>query len=316
MSKQLHLILNSLVALTLLFTVIGPVQGKSPSLTHYSESNNAQPLLPVFYITNRQVEAGKGDTVYGVERCENLEFGTSLQAADNSEKEQIVKSTCRDQFFADLSQAREKTGNKGVMVFVHGYDCSFSKAVKIGHKLAATSGVPVIIFSWPSRNKPLTYSADECTAEWSSAHFKEILQMLRDQVGNKQITLVAHSMGCRVISWALQTLSLGQAAYKHILFCSPDIDTGIFKTYLKTMAAASKYVGVFVSHKDARLALSRFIHGHTRLGTASNDLKTIEDIHFIDLTSIDRTIFGHAIPYEQIAGIVAAPSPLVCNPAQ
>lgn len=256
---------------------------------------------PVFFITNRQQNSGK----YLAERSETLEYG-SVRSEQASASKSSPLAINQDQFFSQLKHAQAQTGNKGVLVFVHGYDCSFEKALKLGNKLSESSGVPVIVFSWPSRSKALTYAVDECTAEWSAVHFNQAMYLLSQQVGSGNISLVAHSLGCRLVSWALQSEKLDKATFKHILFCSPDIDTGIFKNTLRAIVDASKYVAVFASRRDFRLELSRFIHGNDRLGYISGDLQKNQGVHFIDLSDIDRSLFGHRIPYAQIAGIISS----------
>jgi esterase/lipase superfamily enzyme len=287
-------------------------------------------FVPVFYITSRKAEKEPG---YSTDRSDSLDFGRCTVTLPTSFKEgpdpgltgdlgykvkdgshQIrVAAPERfdntDDFISAVKSVQDKRSDKRVIVFVHGYNCSFEKAMKIGSKLSYGTTLPVIVYSWPSQNHILAYSADECNAEWSALDFEHILNLLSQKFGTENLTLISHSMGCRIIVWALNPYSntlATQAAnperLQHIFFSCPDIDKDTFAKYYSRIANASKDTKIFVSSKDMRLAISQALHGSSRLGRPvrhSHEVPLIPGIETVDFSALDHGI-GHYIPYTLI----------------
>jgi esterase/lipase superfamily enzyme len=172
--------------------------------------------------------------------------------------------------------------------------------------------MPVVLFSWPSKRNPFTYTEDECNAEWSAFHLEQILADMQREFGNNKIVLIGHSLGCRVICWALQrSQSNAHGAqsndrYSHIFFCSPDIDEQIFKMNIPMLESASESTRVYASTRDIRLNFSKVLHGNPRLGLLkTKDVAQTEGNHghveIINYTKDDHSLFGHTIPFKLIA---------------
>jgi esterase/lipase superfamily enzyme len=289
--------------------------------------------IPVFYATTRLPDSDK-ELSYSKERGSKLDYGVCEVSRPFSEDEQrssdylsnlgwqigdTLPHHCvgnpkrfesAEEMFSAIKQVQSKSGDKRLIVFIHGYAASFNKAAKIGAHLAYGSGVPVLIFSWPTQHNFLIYTADECNAEWTYPRFQKFLSMLNANFSAEDISLISHSMGARIVSWALQNTPDDQASdnaknhrrYQHIFFCCPDIDKDTFAAYADRIERASKDTVVFVSGNDVRLGFSELLHGHARLGEFTNHPKkqiSIPGIETVDFTALDST-FGHSMPYPLI----------------
>ncbi|HEY9756928.1 MAG TPA: alpha/beta fold hydrolase [Oculatellaceae cyanobacterium] len=239
-----------------------------------------------------------------------------------------------DQFYNELSGELQRQKKSKFLVFVHGYNSNVKTTYRTASRLAKAMHMPVVVFAWHSKRNPLAYTPDECTAEWTSWQLARVLTDMAKRYDSANITLVGHSMGCRMICWALAQSSLeSQAKFNRVLLCSPDIDSLIFEENMPLLAARSQQTTVFASTKDARLRLSKLVHGNGRMGllpkrskrgmqqapllahnngTAINTtssrllrrkcepVRTYEltsAIKVVDYTSEDRSLFGHAVPY-------------------
>jgi len=99
--------------------------------------------------------------------------------------------------------------SQDLFVFVHGFNVTFDDAAYRTAQIAydlGFKGVPVF-FSWPSQGSVHEYTYDEANVEWSSRHLRDFLRQLADKSGAKRIHLVAHSMGNRALTLAMEGLA-------------------------------------------------------------------------------------------------------------
>jgi esterase/lipase superfamily enzyme len=288
--------------------------------------------IPVFYATTRLPDSDK-EVSYSKARGSKLDYGVCEVTRPFSDDEQRSSETLdnlgwkigdtaphhsvgspkrfnsADQMFSAIKAIQAKSSEKRLIVFIHGYAASFNKAARIGAHLAYGSGIPVLIFSWPTQHNILIYTADECNAEWTYPRFQHFLSMLNSNFSPDDVSLISHSMGARIVSWALQNMpdergsdNVNHRRYQHIFFCCPDIDKDTFIAYSDRIERASKNTVVFVSGNDFRLGFSELLHGHARLGEFNSHVKkqiSIPGIETVDFTALDST-FGHAMPYTLI----------------
>ncbi len=268
--------------------------------------------VPVFYITNRQKSTGKHPE-YTNDKSEGLTYGSremTLEATKSQkvkyENETPPTDVPIDTFFEQVANSQKLRHTKKVVLYVHGYDMNIDVSSRVAARMSGELKLPVIMYSWPSRRNPLTYSADENMAEWASFKLTEILQDLSARYGKENIILVGHSMGCRMLCWSLQQAKAsgvdGSEKFDHIFLCSPDIDSEVFKKYSDLFVKCSNDTRVFASYRDYRLLLSKMLHGGIRLGMMNGAFRhkeqpQIDGIETIDYTDDDPTFFGHAIPF-------------------
>ncbi|MGL5839928.1 MAG: alpha/beta hydrolase, partial [Sphingorhabdus sp.] len=137
---------------------------------------------------------------------------------------------------------------------------------------------PVIQYSWPSQGKLLSYAVDETNMYWDERNFRRFLQKLATQAWVKEIVIVSHSLGARLVIPAVEYVdrnssSADSSNISNIILASPDIDRQDFERDITEEVLAARRVNndrritVYASLNDKALALSRNIHGYPRLGS-------------------------------------------------
>lgn len=163
-----------------------------------------------------------------------------------------------------------------VLVYVHGYNNAYEDALERGFKLSRLywQGVPVVVFSWPSRNRVQSYSYDESSVAWAQDMFDALLLDLAER--SSDITLVGHSMGNRAAIQAALRLDreLGDRPnpLRRIVLASPDVDRDEMlrpKGAIDRLLIPGRDVVIYASSKDRPLAFSRMTHGYARLGSTA-----------------------------------------------
>lgn len=252
---------------------------------------------PVFFVTDRK-ETIDGDNVRYVDgRSPKLSYGISYPDLDSGNKIKTVVFDNADQFYAELAKY-----DKGEPIcFLHGYHRNFKTSVQLGYETAKGLDRPVVLFSWPTRNSYVKYFVDETNAEWAGPHFATFLTELGNHVPSRNITIISHSVGAKVVTSAFQNLAFNKTSnevpkFGKILMCSPDIDRDIFVEQAPLVKMFGSDVRIYVSTKDKRIAVSNFFHGGYRIGSATK-LQNIEGIEFVNFEAEDKRRFGHSIPY-------------------
>jgi len=311
------------IALLLSAFLVSPPSGAK--LPPGSDGSGAQALeLPTFFITNRERIEKRGRVTYGAERSSRLSFGATAltpgKPGRRAGRPPLVPMASEAEFSQALAEARRKLHDRRVIVFVPGYACGLTDAVEIGERLGRDTGLPVVVFSWPSRNKLLAYTHDETSAEWSLSQFSAVLRLMDARVGSGKIVLIAYSMGARIVSWGLERRLAEDdgvpARFSQVLLCSPDMDTGVFVNSAGILARSCLDNRVYVSSRDLRLRVSAILHGAIRLGTRKPGLPQMEGIKLIDFTDADPSLIGHSIPFDLLAQAIGATVTAAGRPAE
>src|SRR5271166_5383143 len=97
-----------------------------------------------------------------------------------------------------------------VLIFVHGYNNSFSDAVFRAAQLVHDSGAEVtpILFTWPSRGSVFAYAYDRESAILSRDALEDLLRWLSNNPQVGEVTVLAHSMGNWVTLEALRQMAI------------------------------------------------------------------------------------------------------------
>lgn len=305
--------------------------------------------MPVYYATNRQRITARSAPIYSRKRryLSGLEYGEcmvtlpvkgidfsatrdySLGWRGQAPKLKVpAVSVTKSQFgterdFLDEFSRRVKKADGGVL-FIHGYKSTFDGALTIGAQLSSTFHQPVVIFSWPSSEQYQGYMKDECNIEWSLPHFRKLLQQIESEIGADKLTLVAHSMGNRLLMWSLRDRCADAKCHQqeltkfsHVVLTSPDVDTGTFKNYASEVCENSKATLILTSGKDNALGASKTIHERRRLGMPGPDgvdidwrqPPTIDGMKTVEFTLLDQGLVGHTIQYGLITSLVRTGEP-------
>jgi len=249
-----------------------------------TRANEGSPLKPA-YGARRNLDLGAGSLEYGTCRIERPASALTFQASANFPQfKSAMAAADRDWLSAPMKRVdrlsmpdflvRIKNWRGPIMVFIHGYDESFDKAMKDAAMIAyqydckGDSAVLPISFSWPSLNNKAEYAADEANLEWSTPAFFEFIDTIKTAKNpSSPLDVVAHSMGNRpVIGYCFQHRADTQS-FRNIVLSGGDIDYHTAEARKQDIeAAAERSVTIIVSDRDAPLITSQILHGQPRLG--------------------------------------------------
>lgn len=171
--------------------------------------------------------------------------------------------------------ARLRAGE--ALVFVHGFNVSFSNAIRRTAQLAYDLNFdgPVFLFTWPSRGGTgvlsglLTvrhYPYDRESADLSVQYLLDFITGPLAKSGVKKVHFIAHSMGNRPMLEALERLKLmGPAAPSfaigEVVLASPDVEIGRFKQLASAVRGLQGKMTLYASTRDRALRASQWVWG-------------------------------------------------------
>jgi len=278
----------------------------------------------IYYATDR---ARTGDTdpdnFYGGERGE-LELGTAtvsipphhvpgnierpsiwtLEFSEDPARHVVLKAVTpgeREAVFAEMRSQLAETGSESAFVFVHGFNVPFNEAAQRTAQMAYDmdfDGLP-ILYSWPSRASVLSYIADTAVVNLSGRRLLTFLEDVVARSGAKRIHLIAHSMGNRALTDALELFALRHEdeppAFDQVVFAAPDLDAGLFAAMAQTIRGAAQRLTLYASDKDWALAVSRKLHGDAaRAGQGGRRILQAAAVDSIDMTSVGEDMLMHS----------------------
>jgi esterase/lipase superfamily enzyme len=210
----------------------------------------------------------------------------------------------RTAFFARVRSAVQGSQEKEVLVFVHGFNVSFTEAVLRTAQLAydlGFDGAP-ITYSWPSQSSlSLTgYHADETNAEWTAPHLEQFLAEIASRSNARRIHVIAHSMGNRPLTDALRQIAArmtpaSKPPFDQIILTAPDMDLDTFRQIAGQIARPGQRATLYASSGDEALQFSRKIHGdYPRAGDSGRDIVVLRGLDTIDVSKVDTSLVGHS----------------------
>lgn len=167
-----------------------------------------------------------------------------------------------------------------VLLYVHGYretlQTTARDSVQIG-KMSNFDG-PIVHYSWPSQGNLLSYAVDETNMYWDERNFRNFLTKLARTEWVKEIVIVSHSLGARLVIPAVEyvdrtSTNADSSNISNIILASPDVDREDFERDIAEEVLAARRVNndrrvtVYASLNDRALAVSRAVHGYPRLGS-------------------------------------------------
>ncbi|MET4173879.1 esterase/lipase superfamily enzyme [Bradyrhizobium sp. LA6.1] len=199
-------------------------------------------------------------------------------------------------FFEEISQASAKSA----LVFVHGFNVSFSdalfRAAQIGYDTNFRG--EVIAFCWPSRASVELYDADRERALASHYALLDLLNDLRRKASIENIFLVAHSLGSQIVVGALSAINsrLGEGALgvEELVLGAPDVDRDVFVSSGDFIKSAARGITIYASSADKALIVSRLKAGGVpRVGDVPPDGPLlIQGVDVIDVTALGEDMFA------------------------
>ncbi|MBW4670837.1 MAG: alpha/beta hydrolase [Cyanomargarita calcarea GSE-NOS-MK-12-04C] len=289
------------------------------------EKSTTATLYPLWFGTNRQPsdpdDVSKG---FSGERDRQLHYGTCQVAVPKSHKIGSTGSSALQRFlnltddrlkleqdslnlldeasfFVNIQQALQKQGldKNSALVFIHGFNVSFKDAALRAAQIGVDLQVPGIMafYSWPSKGKLASYTADEATIEASERYIAEFLLNLAQNSKVDKIHIIAHSMGNRGLLRAMQRI-LAQVqvesgiSFGQIFLAAPDVDPDLFQELAAAYRNLAERTTLYVSAKDKALATSGIIHDHPRVGFFP-PITVVEGLDTVEVSNIDLTLLGH-----------------------
>ena len=125
----------------------------------------------------------------------------------------------------------------------------------------------------------------------------EMLALITDRFGSKNVHVLSHSLGARGMMLTLEELeasSAGQPVVSRWVLLAPDIDSQTFIELLPRLEPMAASITLYASSNDTPLKVSRRLNGSPRLGQAGKLLTVAPGLETIDVTPAGRyQILGH-----------------------
>lgn len=279
-------------------------------------------MVEVFYATGRKASSENG-VYFGAERAE-LSYGVfevgipprhlvgrmerpSLMKFeyDSDETKHVTlqwqNNYSSKSFYHFLNKAIERTDSRKLLIFTHGYNMGFAKAVRsLGQFSADLKFSPALLFSWPSQDSLVAYAQDGNQVEWAQAQFLEMLKGILDNTSVREIQLVGHSMGTRLAVNGLLTLAANRPErdlerIKNLVLIAPDIDADLFRRDLAPRLEGTHVpVTLYASSADSALMASKTFFGYPRAGDSGAGLVVVNGVETIDASVASGGVLGHA----------------------
>ena len=184
-----------------------------------------------------------------------------------------------DAWWAGLRDAANLRKGR-VLLYVHGYRETLQTTARDTVQIGAMSNFdgPIIHYSWPSQGNLLSYAVDETNMYWNQRNFRTFLTKLARTEWVKEIVIVSHSLGARLVTPAVEyvdrtSTNADSSNISNIILASPDVDREDFERDIAEEVLAARRVNndrrvtVYASLSDRALAVSRAVHGYPRLGS-------------------------------------------------
>ena len=196
-----------------------------------------------------------------------------------------------------LKEFSEIRDSQRIMVFVHGFNNSFSFAARRFAEFTnhiSFDGIP-IMFSWPSYNRLLLYGGDLNQVERSCPRFSSALDKVKIAAQESRVDVMAHSMGAKLLFDSITGGKGGKCESPNVslydvVLAAPDIDKQLFLENVGEFARRANSVTLYASSNDAALYASSSLVwvGEHRLGQGGEKLSVDKNMYSIDASEIEK----------------------------
>jgi esterase/lipase superfamily enzyme len=210
-----------------------------------------------------------------------------------------VQTLAMDVFTTTLKDSLATADARDVLVFVHGFNVSFEDAARRAAQIAVDLKFAgrTLLYSWASAADAKQYTVDEATVDWSREHFEDFLRLALTELGAREVNIIAHSMGNRVLLNTLERIASwqlpqGAATLCQVIFAAPDIDRDRFVQLADKFKGRARRFTLYASSRDVALLASKIVHGYPRAGEAGEALVVVDGVDTIDASLVDTSLIG------------------------
>jgi len=200
------------------------------------------------------------------------------ESRELEEQEAILAGVLRGEVLRRLA----RTPRKEVVVFVHGFNNTFSDAVALTAELwhfMEREGV-MISYTWPAGIGGLRgYAYDRESGEFTVHHLKQFLRILLECGGVERVHLLAHSRGTDVLTTALRELVMEARRpsktlprllpVANLILAAPDMDLEVAGQRIgaEHLHTAVERFTIYACQEDRAITMSNWLfEGFRRLG--------------------------------------------------
>lgn len=224
-----------------------------------------------------------------------------------------ITTNGRETFTATLQDAIYYDGTDSVLLFVHGFNVEFDEAVvraaQLSNDLSRDArfdiGIPVL-YSWPSAGALSLedYQGDRARSLGAAPYLEAFLDILTTDLDVSRINIIAHSMGNRVLTKALEDYARDYLERNNrddlefrILLVAADVERDIFDAANGVFDNLDANVTIYTSDTDRALELSSYLNDNQqkRLGDTDTNrpyIRKAQNYQTIDATNVTTELFG------------------------
>jgi esterase/lipase superfamily enzyme len=173
-----------------------------------------------------------------------------------------------EEFLKSIEQASKDSPDHKVAVMIPGFPMTHDQGIATAANLQAESGIPVVLYSWPSQDKPLisAYKGDEKKDELSLAlHGNKIINDIANRIGAENMVLIGFSQGGKMAiqaAIARQKETRGAKPFFAQAFSRADGPALEFQENITPILKNAEHTVVLASPKDRLLLGSAFMLQH------------------------------------------------------
>jgi len=292
-------------------------------LLHWSQTSDPCPPTDgprdIFFVTNRARENSRDARfAIGSNRATRLHYGTATISFDVNRPiggagerffhwKGLSFAPSSTDFWRALSFSITCTERRELFIFVHGYKNTFEDSVRTTASITSDLKLrgPVIAFSWPTEGSALDYAKDRDSALFSVDSFTRFLREVSSKKGIRDVRIVSHSMGSRVVTFGLkqfvQNLEGGapRPRFSNLVFGAPEIDRDLFRQGMPILARLFGRITLYASANDRALQIARQVNsGAPRAGEIGSDgILLLDTVDSVDASAVDTSMFGFRHAY-------------------
>jgi len=200
-----------------------------------------------------------------------------------------------ESFSCDAGAMRLETGEQcRHLLFLHGYNVSFEEAcircAQLGFDLKVSGHT--FLYSWPSAGRLLRYGHDEATVEAAFPYFCEYMELLASQLDGEGLSIMAHSMGNRLLIRWLEKETAVRPTIDSLTFSAADVDCDTFSNGLKRLTSVTQRATIYLTTGDIPLFMSKLVHGYNRAGISPPVIQ-VEGAETIAVKGLNLFELGH-----------------------